>query len=223
VILNRLLAAAASLVALAIAAPAFAADTPDSTDVTINGTIAPACSVTATSNSVTLPDGSIANSDSYVNPGVAAAIANALNGAGVYAWCNGNHNAVVVSRTALVTNGGVDQNGFASGVRYDLWITIADAFATNTNSSLVDGSSDGAGNGPGIGVGTSYYVSAFGQPGPGTQVIFSAEGGTGNVSAVSNPSPSYDGPYGGFTTTNARLLAGTYTGHVTITLTPGNV
>ena len=170
---------------------------------------------------VTLTTNSISDANGFVNPSLASAVAGALNGAGVTAWCTGNHNAVVLSRTALTTGGGADVNGFAGGAIYDLWITIPGALSTNTGSDLVDGTSDGAGNGPGAGVGSSYYVSSFGPSGPGVAVVFAQEGGTGNVRAVSNASPTSEAANATFTNSNARLVAGQYSGTVTLTLTPG--
>jgi hypothetical protein len=222
--MKRFLLAAASLATLAVAAPAFAVEGPSnnlSTTITINGTNPPQCNVSATSTTVSVSTNSISTTDGTVNPAVADAVATALNGAGVAAWCTGNTNAVVLSRTALTTNGGTDINGFAAGVRYDLWMTISDALSTNTGSSLVDGTSDGAGNGPGAGVGSAYHVSSFGPTGTGTPVVFSAQDGNGHVSAVSNANPANDGDDSTFTTSSARLVAGAYTGSVTLTLSPG--
>ena len=215
--MKTLFVTAASLAALTLSAPAFAAV--PSTTVTINGTNPAQCNVTATQTTVTLVTNAISTANGFINPNLAASVAGLLNGAGINAWCTGNTNGVVLSRTALTTGAGSTSNGFAQGAIYDLQMAIPDAARADSFPVLED-TVDGVGNGPGIGAGSVTSVSRFGPSGNGSPVTFAVVA-SNTPSAVTNGTAAGQGPTSLFTPTPARLVAGPYSGTVTLTLTPG--
>jgi hypothetical protein len=177
--------------------------------------------VDANSNTVTLTN-DMTDDQAFVRPAVAQEIANALNATGTTAFCNGNSNSVVLSRTALrntATDG--DQGGPdspAQSVIYDLFVDIAGANrSTPGGSGETDGTSDGAGNGPGRGVGAGQSVSFFGATPAGAAVTFRQEQ---PAAAVANDLNGAEAPRSSYTTTANRLFAGNYTGTVTLTISP---
>jgi hypothetical protein len=219
--MKRILIAAVSLAALGAAGSAFAA--PSHQTIHIRARNPAQCNITASTNVVTLPTNSMSDATGHVQTSLATSVATALNGAGVYAWCTGSHNGVNLSRTALITGAGATNNGFAEGAIYDIAINIGSGVGGATRYDAVtplEGSSDGIGNGPGVGAGSYTSVTSFGPAGPGELVTFLAEG-SGNVNAVTNGLAGGQGPTSGFTTTTNRLLAGPYHGTATVTLTPG--
>jgi hypothetical protein len=218
--MKRIFMAAASLAVLGMAAPAMAEGNNLAQTINIDGTNPPQCNVSATTTSVTLTTNSISTTSGFINTGLSASVASLLNGAGIVAWCTGNTNGVVLSRTALVTGSGATNNGFAEGALYDLSAHIADATRSDGNTNELDGTSDGAGNGPGVGVGSGSHVSSFGPAGTGSPVTFTAEA-AGVTAAVTNGTAGGAGADGDFSQTSNRLVAGHYTGTVTLTLTPG--
>jgi hypothetical protein len=208
-----------SALALVSAAPAFAASQP----IVVNGTVAPICKITGDSPVVVVPD--LADANGFARTDIGADVANALADATVTAWCSGNKNGVVVSRTAFVKTGGaaggvLDGSNFANGVVYDITVSIPDGFRSDTNSAAdVDGTSDGAGNGPGVGVGAGLWVESFGPTGSGVVLTFANEG-TSQSGAIT--AAGADGPTSTFGVVNTnRLSAGDYESTVTVTLTPG--
>jgi hypothetical protein len=204
--------------ALVTAAPAFAAGQ----SITVNGSAAAQCSITG-SPSVTV-NNDLADASGFARANVAADVATALNGANVTAWCTGNKNAVVISRTAFVKTGGttggvVDGSGFANGVVYDLALSIPGGIRSDTNSDTdVDGTSDGAGQGPGAGSYTNLSVDSFGPTGNGVVLQFGQEAGSSSIATTANGG---DGATTAFSGNNSnRLSAGSYKSTVTVTLSP---
>jgi hypothetical protein len=155
-------------------------------------------------------------------------ILSGLSATNTTAWCSGV-SKVVLSRTPLVrqgTNGAVDTSGFVNAIGYDVQIVLTGATRTSPFAGYDDkeGSSDGAGSGP--------TFNPFGPIGTGVVVNFIADtwaNPTGVFDTVAEPlnlsvSPGFDGPTGGLlgqvVPNTTRLAAGTYTGTVTLTLTP---
>ena len=210
----------AGAAAMMLSAPAFAAN-PQA--IIVNGSVTPLCAINATTAVVSVSNQLADSATGFARLNVAADVATALNTAGITAWCTGATNGVVLSRTALTKgNGLVDGSGFANGVVYDLDLTIPGAIRADSvapGGVKFEGTSDGAGNGPGVGLGSFTSVDSFGATGSGAPVTFSTEGSsTSGAITVNNVS----GATSGFTVNNAnRLAAGAYTSTVTLTLTPG--
>jgi hypothetical protein len=207
-----------SALALVSAGQAFAAAQP----VTVNGEVTAQCKITGTSFVTVSND--LADGDGFARTDIGADVATALNGATVTAWCSGNNNSVVVSRTAFVKTGGtpggiVDGSGFANGAVYDVAVSIPGGVRSDTNSDVdVDGSSDGAGNGPGAGAGAGLGVDSFGPLGTGVVLTFANEGSSESGAITEDGA---DGATGEFSVdSNNRLSAGAYTSTVTVTLGP---
>lgn len=216
--MNRMLAAVSALALVAVAAPAFAQD---SASVEINAAVAPQCVVNANgSGTVDIAATDLAGSDGFLATGFVNAIAAGLTDQGIKAWCSGSTNTVVLTRSALVRQGstGALSNGFATAVIYDVAANIDGAVRSDGTTPL-EGTSDGL-IGPGS-ADTGTSVSAFGPTGDGADVSFYAEAGQ-TPAAVSDVTRTQEGPTSAYATTTAnRLLAGTYLGTVTLTLTAG--
>ena len=212
-----ILAAAAAVM---MSGSAFAA----TQSIVVNGAVTPQCAITATATTVTIAAANLADTDGYARLNVGSDVALALNGAGIQAWCTGATNGVVLSRTALLKGAGtVDASGFANGIAYDIAVKIPGALrgdGLDGSATGIEGTSDGAGFGPGVGAGNaSAAVDSFGPTGSGVPVTFLNEGSStsGAITTLGGV-----GPTGGFTVLNTnRLAAGNYTSTVTQTLTPG--
>lgn len=220
-LMKRILVAAVALTALGVAAPAFASQSEVSSTITVNAENPAKCDISATSATVTLASDSISDANGMLSGGFKGAVVNALNQNGLSAWCTGAHNRVVVSRSALQTGDGTqDGDQFAKAVIYDVILSMngAQRDSAPTDANLVDGTEDGAtnDNGPNVKIG------AFGPTGAGSAMVFSYEDSAGDPTAVSNGQGTGElnrgayNPISGF-----RLVAGTYTGTVTIAITPG--
>jgi hypothetical protein len=199
-----------SALALVSAAPAFAAN-PQA--IAVNGTAVAQCAITAPTTSVSLGT-DLADANGFARAAVSSEIASGLQALNIKAWCSGNTNSVVISRTALVRDGAASADlgtdGFANAIHYDLDMFIDGAVRGDGFGPETDGSSDGAGFGP-------TTVSAFGPSGDGAALTFAANG-TSKAVKVDNGS----GPTAAFTLDNTiRVRAGDYKGNVTITLSPG--
>ena len=219
--MNRMLAAVSALALVAVAAPAFAAD---NASVTINANVAPKCVVnTSGSGIVTVSAADLAKADGFLNTAFVQEVASGLTSQGITAWCSGNTNTVVLSRTPLKTGNArtVDLvNGFATAVIYDVAVSIAGAKRAD-DTTPIEGTSDGALIGPGS-AGASTSVSNFGATGTGAAVTFVAEAGQTPSAITGLGGNANNGPTSGFPATSAnRLLAGAYTGTVILTLSPG--
>jgi hypothetical protein len=200
--------------------PALAAGGPTSTQTTVftvNGSTPAKCKINADNTSVSLTD-DLTDDQGRVNANVASKVVAGLNALGVKAWCTGGANSVVLSRSTLNNGDGSAQDGFNRAIAYDLEMDIADAKRAG-GASLNEGTSDGPGNGPGAGAGAGQAVSHFGPTGAGSAVAFRQEPGT-TVAAVTNGSAT-ETPRSTYTESDARLVAGNYTGTVTMTITPG--
>jgi hypothetical protein len=208
----------------AIAAPAFAQDS-NNHDVTIKveGSTPAKCNIASDDTSIILTGYDLTNDQGKVRTNVDQKVANALSGLNLKAWCNGARNGVAVSRSALITgNGNATTTGFNQAIVYDLNVLIDGA--TRDGAAFFDGTSDGPANGPGIGSGSGIVVPAFGPTGQGSKISFVTEPGT-SVAAVTNGQGGAEvtrASFNGAENNAARMVAGTYTGTVTLTLTPGN-
>ena len=184
---------------------------PDTTTITVNAVNPAKCNVTASGNSVSLANNQISDSDGFAVNDLGARISTALNGLTINAWCTGGANTVNLQRTALVratTNGAQTTEGFNQAVIYDINMDIADAIRAD-GTKPIEGSSDGN-------VGPTD-VGRFGPTGAGSLVVFSQESAS-NATSIGTAGGS--GARSGFTSSPARLAAGTYSGSVTIVVTP---
>ena len=220
--MKKFILATAALGAL-IAAPAFADGTNTGTDIetyTINGQNSAKCNIVTESATYDLPEDSISDSSGFVNAGLANAVATLLNSKNITAWCTGNSNSLVMTRSALTSGDGQLEAGFSKAAIYDMNVDIADATRAG-GGAVLEGSSDGPGNGPGIGVGAGEAITRFGPTGAGTQLTFTQEGGT-TVASLGNGANSSEAARSAYNEVeSARLVAGAFTGTVTLTLTPG--
>lgn len=207
----------------AIATPAFAQDSNNhDVTITVQGSTPAKCNIAADDSTITLTGYDLTNDQGRVRNNVDQKVANALSGLNLKAWCNGARNGVAVSRSALTTGNGNAVNGFNQAIVYDLNVLIDGA--TRDGAAFFDGTSDGPANGPGIGAGSGIAVPAFGPTGQGSKISFVTEPGT-SVDAVSNGQGGAEvtrTAFNGSENNAARMVAGTYTGTVTLTLTPGN-
>lgn len=218
--MKKFIMSSVALAAIAVSAPAFAENNHDVT-ITVEGSTPAKCNINSDDTQVTLEGYDLTNDQGRVRANVANKVANALTGLNLRAWCTGGHNGVVVSRSALTTgNGNATDTGFNQAIVYDLNMNIDGA--TRNGQAFFDGTSDGPGNGPGIGVGSGEVVPEFGPTGQGSKISFVQEPGS-TVSATTNGQNGAETDRVAFngTESNARLVAGTYTGTVTVTLTPG--
>lgn len=211
---------AASVLAAVVSTPAWA-DAPNTgldTEVfTLNAANPPKCNLEATTYTLTLANNVLSNDEGFARSDVSNSVADALNSAGVNAWCTGARNTLQMYRTPFATTASDEIFApFSGAVIYDITLDIADAARTD-GFDPTEGTSDGKGNGPGVGVGSALTVGRFGPTGLGTPVIFARE----SDSAATNVNFG-DGPRGDFTPSDGRLVAGQYASSVTIELTPGN-
>lgn len=208
----------------AIATPAFAQESSNNHDVqiTVQGSTPAKCNIAADDSTIILTGYDLTNDQGRVRNNVDQKVANALSGLNLKAWCNGARNGVAVSRSALTTGNGNAVNGFNQAIVYDLNVLIDGA--TRDGAAFFDGTSDGPANGPGIGSGSGIVVPAFGPTGQGSKISFVPEPGT-SVAAVSAGQGGAEvtrAAFNGSENNAARMVAGTYSGTVTLTLTPGN-
>ena len=219
--MKKLMIATAALAAV-LASPAFAVEEGGTTDTQtttfqINGSTPAKCQINADNTTVTLTD-DLTNDQGRVRSNVASRVAAGLNALGVKAWCTGNANSVVLSRSTLNNADGLAKDGFNRAIVYDVQVDAADAVRSG-GGSMSEGTSDGANNGPGIGAGAGNPVLHFGPTGGGSSLVFQQEPGT-TVASVTNGTTTEDARVA-YTESNARLVAGNYTGTVTLTITPG--
>jgi hypothetical protein len=211
----------ASALALVSAAPAFAANPHG---IAVSGSAAAQCAVSGATTATVSTD--LADANGFARTNIGADVAAALTALNINAWCTGNSNSVVISRTAFVKTGGaaggvVDTSGFANGVVYDISLSIPGGIRSDEPLLLganLDGTSDGAGNGPGAGIGAGLTVDSFGPTGTGVVLGF-ANQGSSTSGAITTAGA--DGATSAFNASNAnRLSAGSYVSNVTITLGP---
>lgn len=219
--MNRMLAAVSALALVAVAAPAFAQD---SASIDITASVTPKCVVNAPSTSIDISGTDLSGPDGFLDGSFVGAIAGGLTDLGINAWCSGSTNTVVLTRSALVRQGGANagelSNGFATAVIYDVAVNIVGAVRGDGTTPL-EGTSDGL-IGPGS-ADTGTSVSAFGPTGLGAAVTFVPEAGQTPAALLTLADiRTQEGATSQYVTTTAnRLLAGTYLGTVTLTLTAG--
>lgn len=223
--MKKFLMAVTAISTLGVATPALADGDNTGPDVEvfrIRGANPAKCNLESASGQiVNLGANDISDRQGVARASLARDIANGLEALGITAWCTGNENSLVLSRSALTTgNGNQTNNGFNRAVIYDLEMNIP-ATRRAGGAPVNEGTTDGPGNGPGVGVGTGQAIGRFGPVGAGEPVTFRPEPGQ-TVSAVADGLGGAELPRNAFTTENAqRLVAGNYNGTVTITLTPG--
>lgn len=213
--MKKLLMATAAISTLAFATPALA-DGPntaqDQETFTIQGLNPAKCNVVTESATYELPDNAISNNQGRASQDLANAIATRLNAAAITAWCTGNNNKLVLSRSAMtVGNGQATNNGFNRAAIYDIEVNVADSSRVGGSDAVNEGTSDGANNGP--------FITRFGAQDDGSTLVFRQEPGS-NVRGSAN-APTGELPRGSYNENNNRLVAGTYQGTVTVTLNPG--
>lgn len=227
--MKKLLITSAALSALALSAPAFAQDEADSNtgtqsaQIVISATNPAKCDLSASSNAVSLSNNSITDANGFAYTDIGERVAAALNQLTVNAWCTGGTNKLNLSRTSLSLDGtgaGVGTDGFARAVIYDLEMKVAGAQRADQSAPPAnEGTSDGEGFGPGT-VGSSA-LGRFGATGVGSAITFNNEAANATSAAVTDANGSA-GPRSTFATDNSRrLVAGSYSSVVKITLTPG--
>lgn len=178
------------------------------------------CNLEANDYTLRLPNNSLTDNQGMALNSIGSAVAAALNGAGVTAWCTGASNTLQMYRTAFtVDNGNALTSGFNQAAIYDVALGIPDATRSDGFSPL-EGTSDGQGNGVGVGVGAGLTVGRFGPSGTGSVVNFTQESGQ-TSSAVTNGSAGGTGATNTFTASSNRMVAGQYQSVLTIELTPG--
>ena len=182
-----------------------------SQDVEINGAVANKCGISAQSTSFTLAN-DLTNSSAVVRAAVTDEIAAGLNNAKIVGFCNVGNSSVNVEREVLALNGSyanpgqLGTGGFARFIRYNLDASI--------NGLALDSTSN---------AGASTVASPFGGhislSDTNTHIRFQTASSNGAAVASSNGSTPIATNWSSLT--DRRLLAGTYTGTVTVTLTPG--
>lgn len=201
-----ILAAGAAAVFAATAGVASAA--PATTQIDINALVASKCGISQQASAITLGD--LTGSNAKVLSTVTDEIATKLTAAKVVAFCNAPNAKVKVERAVLTRAGasgnGLTTGGFAQFVRYNLDTSInnlaLDSTSTQDASTVTDrfGGHDSLSS-------TATHVQFAKASVNGTAVASSA----GSSPTATNWSEL----------TDRRLAAGTYTGYVTIELTPG--
>src|SRR5690242_19624222 len=198
---KRIVFAAATAAMIAgYAGAASAADV--SKQIDINASVGSKCGISAHQSVVTLGD--ITDANAKVRSAVTQEIATGLNNDNIVAFCNAP-NSAVLARDGSSGNGLVD-GGFAQFVRYNLDSSIGGVALDSTST---DGGSQVAAR---FGGHDSLSEAS-------THVFFTPAAANGAPVASSNGSTPTSTNWTSLT--DRRLAAGTYTGYVNITLTPG--
>lgn len=203
--MKRILFAAASVAALALAG---AASAQDSQSVGVSASVAAKCGVSAQSTTVTLAN-DLTDADAKVRADVTTEIANALNTARIVAFCNGVNNNVTVERAVLrldgATSNGLAAGGFAQYIRYNLDASLNGLVLDTT--SVAGPSTVAQRFGGHVSLGDSNTHVRFAQAGTSGAAV-ATQGGSSLISTdwTSN--------------TDRRLAAGTYTGSVNVIVAP---
>ena len=214
--MKLLLTTTVAFAALAVSVPALADEvegaptSTQSTTFTVNGQTPAKCKINADNTLVTL-DRDLTNDQGRARANIGDRVAQGLNVLGVRAWCTGANNQVSLGRTSLklTESDGSPLDGFNRAIIYDLLLTIDGA--TRNDGGNQEGSEDGldsAGN-PRFG--------HFGPTGPGALVRFT-DGFTSSEATTSSASGSI--ARSNFPGSNARLIAGSYSGTVTLQIAP---
>ena len=203
--MKRIILAATS--AIALAATAGAASAAETAQININAEVASKCGIKTSSSLISLTD--ITGTDAKVRSDVTADIATKLNEAKVIPFCNKANSTVKVERAVLTLAGGTTglaAGGYAQAVRYNLDASIGNVALDTTSVA-----------------GASTVAQPFGghtsEGDVNTHIKFVEAVQNGKaVATVGNFSPVAT-DWGA--NTDRRLIAGSYTGYVTIELTPG--
>ena len=204
--MKRIILAATS--AIALAATAGAASANETTTININAEVASKCGISATSSLITLDE--LTGADAKVRSNVTEEIATKLTQAKVIPFCNKGGSQVKVDRAVLARVGangtGLAAGDYAQFVRYNL--------DTSINGLALDSTSV---------EGASTVAQPFGGhislSDTNTHIKFAQAASNGVAVASSNGSTAVATNWSSLT--DRRLIAGSYTGYVTIELTPG--
>lgn len=213
--MKKILALSVALGALAVAAPAAAQEAgPTSTQSTtfeIEGSTPAKCQINAETTTVSL-ESDLTNDQGRARGNIGDRIASGLNALGIKAWCTGNSNTVGLGRTALTLEGGTGApvDGFNTAIIYDLLMTIDGAERLDGGNQ--EGSEDG------LNSEANPQFTHFGPNGAGASVDFT-DGFT--ASEATSSSTAGEAPRSEYSPSNARLIAGDYSGTVTLQITPG--
>jgi hypothetical protein len=204
--MKRIILAATS--AIALAATAGAASANETATVNINAEVASKCGISATSSLITLDE--LTGADAKVRSNVTEEIATKLSQAKIIPFCNKAGSEVKVERAVLARVGATGNQpttgGYAQFVRYNL--------DTSINGLALDSTSV---------AGSSTVAQPFGghvsSGDVNTHIKFTKAAADGTAVASSNGSSAVAVNWSSLT--DRRLIAGSYTGYVTIELTPG--
>lgn len=193
--------------AIALAATAGAASAAETAQININAEVASKCGISASSSLITLDE--LTGADAKVRSNVTEEIATKLNQAKVIPFCNKGGSLVKVERAVLAVaspNGtSTTTGGFAQFVRYNL--------DTSINGLPLDTTSV---------AGASTVAQPFGghtsAGDANTHIKFEKAALNGTAVASSNGSSAVATNWSSLT--DRRLIAGSYSGYVTIELTP---
>lgn len=205
--MKRIILAAST--AIAFAATAGAASAAETATININAEVASKCGISASSSLISLED--ITGTDAKVRSNVTEEIASKLNQAKVIPFCNKAGSQVKVERAVLSLVGfsgtSTTTGGYAQHVRYNL--------DTSINGLPLDSTSvAGASN---VGVPFGGHTSAGDAN---THIKFVKAASQGDAVASSNGTSPVATNWSSLT--DRRLIAGNYTGYVTIELTPAS-
>lgn len=203
--MKRIILAAST--AIALAATAGAVSAAETTRIDINAQVASKCGISASSALITLDE--LTGADAKVRSNVTEEIATKLNQAKVIPFCNKGGSQVKVERAVLAvaapSGTGTTTGGFAQYVRYNLDTSIA-GLALDTTSVA----------------GASTVAQPFGghtsASDANTHIKFEKAALNGTAVASSNGSTAIATDWSSLT--DRRLIAGNYSGYVTIELTP---
>jgi hypothetical protein len=179
--------------------------------VNINGTVGKKCGISAQSTSFTLAN-DLTDDSAKVRAAVTDEIATGLNAANIVGFCNVGNSQVLVERSVLALNGDYSSTqqlgagGFARFIRYNLDSSIGGTALDSTSTA-----------------GGTTVAQPFGGhislSDPNTHIQFQTASSQG--AAVASSAGSSPTAVNWSSLTDRRLLAGSYTGTVTVTLTPG--
>lgn len=203
--MKNILIAAASVATIAFAGTASA----QQASVDINAAVASKCGISTQQSVITLGT-DLTDDQARVRGAVTQEIATALNGAQIVAFCNAPNSTVNVERGVLTrvgaTGTGLTDGGFAQHVRYNLDTSINNLFLDSTSTA-----------------GGSTVANRFGGhislSSTATHLRFDPATSAGTAVASTNGSSPTATNWS--SVTDRRLAAGSYTGFVTVTLTPG--
>lgn len=204
--MKRIILAATS--AIALAATAGAASANETTRIDIDAQVASKCGISSSSSLITLDE--LTGADAKVRSNVTEEIATKLNQAKVIPFCNKGGSKVTVERAVLAVAGAsgtsVTTGGYAQFVRFNL--------DTSINGLPLDTTS--------VAGGSTVAQPFGGHTSAGdvnTHIKFVKAAVDGTAVASSNGSSAVATNWSSLT--DRRLIAGDYTGYVTVELTPG--